>query len=225
MNGRQARGCGMSAHDRVKTSTKKTANSIVGKLTAGILASGAGVSEVDLRVPPRQVLVQRLPHLLPFAGQRHPVPAQQLLLALQRQPGDLPPHHQPLEQELHAPLPPVLSGGRRLGVEVGELAQCSLAERAAQREASALLVAVILGRRRRGRGLLAPPGAPPASAAHRAILATAAEAGRSARLRRRPHRRGRSGPPRSARPAARAPAPPPPPRRRSPPPRSPGPLG
>jgi lysophospholipase L1-like esterase len=31
----------MSAHDRVKTSTKKTANSIVGKLTAGILATGA----------------------------------------------------------------------------------------------------------------------------------------------------------------------------------------
>src|ERR671915_1546215 len=41
MNGRQARGCGMSAHDRMKTITKKTANSIVGKLTAGILAAGA----------------------------------------------------------------------------------------------------------------------------------------------------------------------------------------
>src|ERR687896_360318 len=41
MNGRQARGCGMSAHDRMKTSTKKTANSIVGKLTAGIVATGA----------------------------------------------------------------------------------------------------------------------------------------------------------------------------------------
>src|SRR5918999_2438682 len=41
MNGRQARGCGMSAHDRTKTITKKTANSIVGKLTAGIVAAGA----------------------------------------------------------------------------------------------------------------------------------------------------------------------------------------
>jgi hypothetical protein len=41
MNGRQARGCGMSAHDTMKTSTKKTANSIVGKLTAGILATSA----------------------------------------------------------------------------------------------------------------------------------------------------------------------------------------
>jgi lysophospholipase L1-like esterase len=41
MNGRQARGCGMSAHDRTKTITKKTANSIVGKLTAGILAAVA----------------------------------------------------------------------------------------------------------------------------------------------------------------------------------------
>jgi hypothetical protein len=31
----------MNAHDRMKTSTKKTANSIVGKLTAGILAAAA----------------------------------------------------------------------------------------------------------------------------------------------------------------------------------------
>jgi hypothetical protein len=31
----------MSAHDRMKTSTKKTANSIVGKLTAAIVAAGA----------------------------------------------------------------------------------------------------------------------------------------------------------------------------------------
>src|SRR5918992_533228 len=41
MNGRQARGCGMQAHDRTNTTTKNAANSIVGKLTAGILAAGA----------------------------------------------------------------------------------------------------------------------------------------------------------------------------------------
>src|SRR5688572_26430132 len=41
MNGRQARGWGISAHDRTNTTTKKAANSIVGKLTAGILATGA----------------------------------------------------------------------------------------------------------------------------------------------------------------------------------------
>src|ERR671915_537498 len=41
MKGRQARGWGMSAHDRMKTTTKKAANSIVGKLTAAILATGA----------------------------------------------------------------------------------------------------------------------------------------------------------------------------------------
>ena len=41
MNGRHARGWGMSAHDRMNTTTKKTANSIVGKLTAGILAAAA----------------------------------------------------------------------------------------------------------------------------------------------------------------------------------------
>jgi|SRR5829696_946647 len=44
MNGRQARGCGMSAHDRTKTTTKKAANSIVGKLTAGILSVASAVS-------------------------------------------------------------------------------------------------------------------------------------------------------------------------------------
>jgi hypothetical protein len=41
MNGRQARGWGMSAHERTKTTTKKAANSMVGKLTAAILATGA----------------------------------------------------------------------------------------------------------------------------------------------------------------------------------------
>ena len=41
MNGRHARGCGISAHDRVNTTTKKAANSIVGKLTAAILAGAA----------------------------------------------------------------------------------------------------------------------------------------------------------------------------------------
>jgi lysophospholipase L1-like esterase len=41
MNGRQARGWGISAHERMNTTTKKAANSIVGKLTAGILATAA----------------------------------------------------------------------------------------------------------------------------------------------------------------------------------------
>src|SRR5215208_6737401 len=41
MKGRQARGWGISAHERTNTTTKKAANSIVGKLTAGILATAA----------------------------------------------------------------------------------------------------------------------------------------------------------------------------------------
>src|SRR5918999_1264541 len=41
MNGRHARGWGISSHDRMNTTTKKAANSIVGKLTAGILAGAA----------------------------------------------------------------------------------------------------------------------------------------------------------------------------------------
>ena len=46
MNGRQARGWGMSAHERMNTTTKKAANSIVGKLTAGILATAAVAAAV-----------------------------------------------------------------------------------------------------------------------------------------------------------------------------------
>ena len=44
MNGRHARGWGISAHERTNTTTKKAANSIVGKLTAGILAVAAVLS-------------------------------------------------------------------------------------------------------------------------------------------------------------------------------------
>src|SRR5918998_5056707 len=50
MNGRQARGWGISAHERMNTTTKKAANSIVGKLTAGILATAA-VAAVALPAP------------------------------------------------------------------------------------------------------------------------------------------------------------------------------
>src|SRR5215216_1071397 len=43
MNERQARGCGISDHERMNTTTKKAANSIVGKLTAGIVAAAAAL--------------------------------------------------------------------------------------------------------------------------------------------------------------------------------------
>ena len=43
MNGRHALGWGMSAQDRMNTITKKTANSMVGKLTTGILSVAAAV--------------------------------------------------------------------------------------------------------------------------------------------------------------------------------------
>jgi hypothetical protein len=53
MNGRQARGWGISAHERTNTTTKKAANSIVGKLTAGILATAA-VAATCLAAPAAQ---------------------------------------------------------------------------------------------------------------------------------------------------------------------------
>jgi hypothetical protein len=59
MNGRQARGWGISAHERMNTTTKKAANSIVGKLTAGILATAAVLPApaVALQTPPDGTLV------------------------------------------------------------------------------------------------------------------------------------------------------------------------
>src|SRR5919107_3712855 len=59
MNGRQARGWGISAHERMNTTTKNAANSIVGKLTAGILAAAAVLPApaVALQAPPGATLV------------------------------------------------------------------------------------------------------------------------------------------------------------------------
>src|SRR5918992_5161509 len=66
MKGRQARGWGMSAHDRMKTTTKKAANSIVGKLTAAILATGAVAAPqaaADVLVVGDRLAVGSAPHL------------------------------------------------------------------------------------------------------------------------------------------------------------------
>jgi hypothetical protein len=52
MNGRHARGCGISDHDKTNTTTKKAANSIVGKITAGILAGGAALLLCCVSAPP-----------------------------------------------------------------------------------------------------------------------------------------------------------------------------
>jgi hypothetical protein len=59
MNGRHARGWGISAHEMMNTTTKKAANSIVGKLTAGILATAAVLPApaVALQAPPDGTLV------------------------------------------------------------------------------------------------------------------------------------------------------------------------
>jgi lysophospholipase L1-like esterase len=66
MKGRQARGWGMSAHDMMKTTTKKAANSIVGKLTAAILATGAVAvpqAAADVLVIGDSLEVGSAPHL------------------------------------------------------------------------------------------------------------------------------------------------------------------
>ena len=118
------------------------------------VTAAATLSDLDVGVVLGEVLGERFPHLLSFARAGQAVAAQQLLLALERQPGDLPADGEPLEEELHAALPAVLGGGGRLGVEVAQRAQRARAQLVAQREDVALLVAVVGGR---GGGALRPP--------------------------------------------------------------------
>ncbi len=76
--------------------------------------AGRRALELDLGVVGGEVAGQRLAHRGALARAREAVAAEQLLLALEREARDLPAHREPLEQELDAPLPAVLSrGGRR----------------------------------------------------------------------------------------------------------------
>ena len=88
-----------------------------------------------------------LAHLLALRRAGHPVAPEQLLLALERQPGYLPAHGQALEQELHAALPAILRRGRGPGVQVAQLAQRARAQLVAQRQHVALGVGVVAGGR------------------------------------------------------------------------------
>src|SRR6476659_5489553 len=105
-----------------------------------------------------EVLGERLAHPAPLVAARHPVAAEQLLLGGEREPGDLPAHGEPLEQELHAALPSVLGRRRRLRLELLELAERPGAQLVAQRERVALGVAVLGRGRSRALALPAPAG-------------------------------------------------------------------
>src|SRR5215217_8408348 len=134
-----------------------------------------------------EMLGERLTHPAPFVAARHPVAAEQFLLALERQPGDLPADREPLEQELRAALPAVLSGGGRLRVKLLELPQRAGAQLVAEREHVALGVAVV-GRaggcaaRATGRAALRAPARTPS---HGRELARSAQNGGAALLDRR----------------------------------------
>ena len=88
----------------------------------------------DLRMALAEVLGERLAHSATLLGRGHPVAPEQLLLALQREPGHLPAHGQPLEQQLRAPLPAVLGAGRGPGVQPLQLAQGARAQLVPQRD-------------------------------------------------------------------------------------------
>src|SRR4051812_2183837 len=89
----------------------------------------------------------------------HPVAAEQLLLPLERQAGDGPAGHEPLEQQLAAALPAVLlrRGGR--AAQLLELAQRSRGQRVAHGEHVAVDVGVLAGGDRLLRLLLAASAA------------------------------------------------------------------
>ncbi len=96
-------------------------------------------------------------HPLLGRGVGHPVAAQQHLLVGEREAGDLPADREPLEEELRAPPPGVVDRGRRARGPLADLADRQPAQRLAQDQRVALLVAVLdrRGLLRRG-SLLAP---------------------------------------------------------------------
>src|ERR1700741_674468 len=147
MNGLHARGCGISIHDRNSTITKKTANSIVGKITGVQGAAGTGWPAArrafwrsagsslqgDVRMVRAEVLVEGVADATALLEAGHSVAPEQLLLRVDRQAGDLPAHCEALEQQLAAALPAVLRGGAGLRVEPFERLQRAGAQVVAQR--------------------------------------------------------------------------------------------
>src|SRR3954451_15349380 len=91
------------------------------------------------------VTVDRLSPPLLLARIGHPVTADQHLLVVERQAGDLPAHRQVLEEHLVAAGPDVLRRGRVLAVWPVELPDAARAEGLAQRENVALGVGVVDG--------------------------------------------------------------------------------
>src|SRR3954447_16225740 len=91
------------------------------------------------------VPVDRLTHPLLLARIGHPVTADQHLLVVERQAGDLPAHRQVFEEHLVAASPDVLRRGGVLAVWPVELPDGARAEGLAQREDVALGVGVVDG--------------------------------------------------------------------------------
>src|SRR3954469_6403111 len=115
---------------------------------------------------------ERVAHPAARVAVGHAVAAEQLLLALERQPGDRPAHSGALEQQLAAPLPFVLLRRTGRGREPLELAQRSGRQGVAHRQDVALGVGVVGGcDRLLARVRLATPGAPAHQAAFELRLA------------------------------------------------------
>src|SRR5438270_1244283 len=90
-----------------------------------------------------QVLVDRPPNPALRIAVRHPIAAEQLSLGGQREAGDGPAHGQPLEEQLLAPLPEIVSGRSGPASQAAELPHGTPREAIAQCEDVALRVRVL----------------------------------------------------------------------------------
>src|SRR3954447_5876466 len=91
----------------------------------------------------REVLADRLANPLLGIGVVHPVAADQHLLIIKRQPGDLPADDQALEEHLLAARPDVLGGGRIAPRRLADLLDRPRAQPLAQRQHVPLGIGVV----------------------------------------------------------------------------------
>src|SRR3954454_3445239 len=91
----------------------------------------------------REVLADRLANPLLGIGVGHPVAADQHLLIIERQPGDLPADDQALEEHLLAARPDVFGGGRIASRRLADLLDRPRAQPLAEAEDIALGVGVV----------------------------------------------------------------------------------
>src|SRR5680860_1154932 len=141
------------------SSTAKPLKALVSASIRGLLSlCPASVSTLpgQLGDEALDVLGDRAAHPVLGYGVGHAVAAEQHLLVVERQAGDLPAHREALEEQLRAAAPGVVLAGSRRRRALAELGDRRRAERLAQGQDVALDVAVVDRRRLLSRPPLLP---------------------------------------------------------------------